>query len=85
MATGIAAPGDRRRYSEPAALKELGGYPKWFGDGAPIPTIIDYIVWQRFMKADKRVSRGEVVVGSYYSNPATQQEFRSGHDTVTSE
>jgi len=68
-----------------AALKELGGFPKWFGDGSPIPTIIDYIVWQRFMKANKRVSRGEVVVGSYYSNPATQQEFRSGHDTVTSE
>lgn len=68
-----------------AALKELGGFPKWFGDGSPIPTIIDYIVWQRFMKANKRVSRGEVVVGSYYSNPATQQEFRSGHDTVTAE
>ena len=68
-----------------ATLKELGGFPKWFGDGAPIPTIIDYIVWQRFMKANKRVSRGEVVVGSYYSNPASQQEFRSGHDTVTSE
>ena len=51
MATGIAAPGDRRRYSETAALKELGGYPKWFGDGAPIPTLIDSIVWQRFMKA----------------------------------
>jgi hypothetical protein len=68
-----------------AALKEMGGYPKWFGDGAPIPTIIDFIVWQRFMKADKRVSRGEIVVGSYYSNPATQQEFRSGHDTVIGE
>lgn len=65
-----------------ATLKELGGYPKWFGDGSPIPTIIDYVVWQRFMKADKRVSRGEVVVGSYYSNPASQQEFRGGHDTV---
>lgn len=68
-----------------AALRALGGYPKWFGDGSPIPTIIDFIVWQRFLKADKRVSRGAVVVGSYYSNPATQQEFRSGHDTVTAE
>lgn len=35
------------------------------GDGASIPTLIDSIVWQRFMKADKRASRGEVVVGSY--------------------
>jgi hypothetical protein len=59
-----------------AALKELGGYPKWFGDGSPIPTIIDFVVWQRFLKAGKQVSRGEIVAGSYYSNPATQQEFR---------
>lgn len=68
-----------------SALKELGGYPKWFGDGAPVPTIIDYIVWQRFLKAGKRVTRGEIVVGSYYSNPASQQEFRGGHDTVAGE
>jgi hypothetical protein len=68
-----------------ATIKELGGYPKWFGDGSPIPTIIDYVVWQRFMQADKQISRGEIVMGSYYSNPETQQEFRSGHDTVVAE
>jgi hypothetical protein len=68
-----------------AALKEAGGYPKWFGDGTPIPTIIDYIVWQRLLKARKNVSRGAIVLGSYYSNPESQQEFRSGHDTVVSE
>ena len=69
-----------------AALKELGGYPKWFGDGSPVPTIIDWIVWQRFLKAQKQVSRGAIVVGSYYSNPETQQEFRSGgNDTVIAE
>lgn len=68
-----------------SALKELGGYPKWFGDGSPVPTIIDFIVWQRFLKAEKRVTRGEIVVGSYYSNPASQQEFRGGHDTVAGE
>lgn len=68
-----------------AALKELGGYPKWFGDGSPIPTIIDWVVWQRFLKAQKKVSRGAMVVGSYFSNPDSQQEFRSGHDTVVGE
>jgi hypothetical protein len=68
-----------------AALKELGGYPKWFGDGSPIPTIIDFVVWQRFLKAGKNVSSGSVVVGSYYSNPETQQEFRGGNDTVAVE
>jgi hypothetical protein len=65
-----------------AALKELGGYPKWFGDGSPIPTIIDFVVWQRFLKAGKQVSRGEIVAGSYYSNPATQQEFRGNSVAV---
>lgn len=59
-----------------SVLKEMGGYPKWFGDGSPIPTIIDFVVWQRFLKAGKNVSRGEIVAGSYYSNPETQQEFR---------
>ncbi len=68
-----------------AAMKSVGGYPKWFGDGTPIPTIIDFIVWQRLLKANKKVSRGAVVVGSYYSNPESQQEFRSGNDTVVSE
>ena len=68
-----------------SAIKEIGGYPKWFGDGSPIPTIIDWVVWQRFMQAGKQVSRGAVVVGSYYSNPESQQEFRSGHDTVVAE
>jgi len=68
-----------------AALKEVGGYPKWFGDGSPIPTIIDWVVWQRFLKANKQVSRGKIVVGSYYSNPESQQEFRSGPKTVVSE
>lgn len=68
-----------------STLKELGGYPKWFGDGSPVPTIIDYIVWQRFLRAGKNVSRGAIVVGSYYSNPESQQEFRSGQFTVVSE
>ncbi len=68
-----------------AALKEVGGYPKWFGDGSPVPTIIDWIVWQRFMRAGKNVSRGEIVVGSYYSNPESQQEFRGGIDAIESE
>jgi hypothetical protein len=68
-----------------SALKELGGYPKWFGDGSPIPTIIDFVVWQRFLKAKKKVSRGAIVAGSYYSNPATQQEFRGGDNTVVAE
>jgi hypothetical protein len=68
-----------------AALRELGGYPKWFGDGSPVPTIIDWIVWQRFLKAEKQVSRGAIVVGSYYSNPPSQQEFRSGNNTVIAE
>jgi hypothetical protein len=61
-----------------AALREMGGYPKAFGDGSPMVSIIDFVVWQRFLKANKRVSRGEVVIGSYYSNPATQSEFRNG-------
>ncbi len=61
-----------------AAIRSIGGFPKRFGNGDPIPTIIDFIVWDRLMKADKNVSRGEIVVGSYYSNPETQQEFRSG-------
>ena len=65
-----------------AALKELGGFPKTFGDGTPIPTIIDFIVWQRFLKAGKQVSRGAIVVGSYYSNPGTQQEFRGNSIAV---
>jgi hypothetical protein len=68
-----------------AALKSVGGYPKWFGDGTPIPTIIDFIVWQRLLQAKKNVSRGAMVIGSYYSNPDSQQEFRRGHDTVVSE
>ena len=75
MAPGIAAPGDRRRYSEPAALKELGGYPKWFGDGAPIPTLIDSIVWQRFMKATggRRTARSW---SAPIFEPGTLESFR---------
>jgi hypothetical protein len=60
------------------AIRSVGGFPKTFGDGTPIPTIIDFIVWHRMLEARKTVSRGELVVGSYYSNPETQQEFRGG-------
>jgi hypothetical protein len=59
------------------AIREVGGFPKRFKDGSLIPTIIDYIVWHRLMVAQKQVNRGEIVVGSYYSNPETQLEFRS--------
>lgn len=68
-----------------SAIRSVGGYPSRFGDGAPIPTIIDYIVWDRMLKSGKEVSRGEIVVGSYYSNPQSQQEFRTGPDGVGNE
>jgi hypothetical protein len=60
------------------ALKSVCGYPKRFGDGSPIQTIIDFITWDRLLKSHKKVSRGSIVVGSYYSNPEIQQEFRGG-------
>ena len=68
-----------------SALREIGGFPTHFGNGAPVPTIIDFIVWDRLLKEHKKVSRGSIVVGSYYSNPASQQEFRGGEGGVAGE
>lgn len=68
-----------------SAIRSVGGYPSYFGDGTSIPTIIDFVVWDRMLKNGKKVSRGEIVVGSYYSNPQTQQEFRTGPDGVGNE
>lgn len=68
-----------------SALRAIGGFPTHFGNGAPVPTIIDFIVWDRLLKDHKKVSRGSIVVGSYYSNPASQQEFRGGEGGVAGE
>jgi hypothetical protein len=68
-----------------SALRSVGGYPTHFGNGAPVPTIIDFIVWDRLLKSHKKVSRGAIVVGSYYSNPQSQQEFRGGEGGVANE
>lgn len=61
-----------------SALRRVGGYARQFGDGTPIKTIIDFILWDRLVRAGARFARLPLVVGTYYSNPATQQEFRGG-------
>lgn len=61
-----------------AAVRQVGGYARAFGDGTPVATIIDYILWDRLARAGKRIGRLPQVVGSYLSDPASQQEFRSG-------
>jgi len=63
-----------------AALRKVGGYPRQFGDGSRIRTIIDFIVWDRLVRTGARVDRLPRIVGTYYSNPATQQEFRGKDD-----
>jgi hypothetical protein len=63
-----------------SALRKIGGYPRQFGDGTRIRTIIDYIVWDRLIRTGARVGRLPLIVGSYYSNPAAQQEFRGESD-----
>ena len=63
-----------------SALRKVGGYPRQFGDGSRIGTIIDFIVWDRLVRAGARVGRLPLIAGTYYSNPATQQEFRGGDD-----
>lgn len=69
-----------------SALRGVGGYPRQFGDGTQIKTIIDYVVWDRLARANARVARLPLVVGTYYSNPAGQQEFRAGgNDAVIEE
>lgn len=61
-----------------AAVRAVGGYARTFGDGTPVATIIDYILWDRLARAGRRLGRLPLVVGSYLSDPAGQQEFRSG-------
>jgi hypothetical protein len=69
-----------------SALRKVGGYPRQFGDGTRIRTIIDYIVWDRLVRTGARVGRLPLIAGTYYSNPATQQEFRGeGDDPVLAE
>ena len=69
-----------------SALRGVGGYPRQFGDGTQIRTIIDYVVWDRLARSNARIARLPLVVGTYYSNPAGQQEFRAGgNDAVLDE
>ena len=68
------------------AVREACGYARQFGNGQPIRTIIDYILWQRILKLGKQVMAAQRVFGTYYSNPSTQQEFRGdGPDPVARE
>jgi hypothetical protein len=75
--------GDRRRTTwGPApvfrtqAVREAYGFARQFGNGIPVRTIIDAILWHRLTALNKRVMVVERVLGTYYSNPADQQEFR---------
>lgn len=65
------------------AVREACGYARQFGDGTPVRTIIDYILWQRLLRLGKQVMAAGRVFGTYYSSPSTQQEFRGdGPDPV---
>lgn len=63
-----------------SAVRGVGGYARHFGDGTPVRTIIDFILWDRLMRSGRRLGRLPLVVGTYFSNPSAQQEFRSGGD-----
>lgn len=59
-----------------STLRSVGGYAYTLSDGTPVRTVIDYIVWQEIHRAGGRFLRLPLLGGSYYSNPAEQQEFR---------
>lgn len=61
-----------------AAVRQVGGYARRFGDGTRVRTIIDYILWDRLARAGGRIARLPLVVGTYLSDPGTQMEFRDG-------
>jgi glycosyltransferase involved in cell wall biosynthesis len=69
-----------------SALRMVGGYARRFGDGTPVRTIVDLIVWDRLQRTGRQVARLPPVVGSTYFDPAARREAAGdGDDHVIAE